>query len=742
MQRKRGYTPLTRALVGPARSDLGSNFLRGGVPAELSRLGALTALLLDGNFLSGPLPALPAALATLSLEGNALDGAAPLPAAACAAACESADAFACPLAASLTAPCAATCAAPAGCRAACAAPTAAAVAAAGQASFCAGAETACFECTSALFDFYVESRTAAQLPPASDARQLGACLNAQLLPFLAAGASPAALSRSRGCAFQRRLALPTFTCPVRPAVAAWAAAVAPCVRTEDVCDACSATMIGVLRAAGLDVPPLGLTFSSEHYQLVANCLAQHALDVAAAGVSPAIFAAGFAICTGPSPEWYAWMQNRTAASAAAAVAAGGSGGSGRSDDAALAGGLGGGLGGAAALGGVVAAVAAVRRRRRRAAGWGSGSKGAADAAGYESNGALALAAPARLLRPDEVTLYNLLGAGAFASVYRGDWRGAPVAVKCFPALLPSLLPSASSTASFPADAQLGGSAASRSGSSAGGTLNARERAGLLGELRVLSALRHPNVCAVYGAVARPPMLVIELAPAGSLKELLARPATSLAALPWRARIGTIGVGVACGVEYLHAQSPPVIHRDLKSANVVLAAELVPKLCDFGLSRVHRCLAGGGAAARMRTADGGRADADAERIGTPRYMAPELVLGAPITRPEAIDAYGLGIVLHDLAHLGLGASGSAGDAAPAQQADGADASAPSMDSAVPTVTVLLARMWSAFKIEIAAECPAPLADLIRQLLAPEPAARPDSAAVRAALLGMAPLADAW
>lgn len=78
---------------------------------------------------------------------------------------------------------------------------------------------------------------------------------------------------------------------------------------------------------------------------------------------------------------------------------------------------------------------------------------------------------------------------------------------------------------------------------------------------------------------------MELGPAGSLADLLHR--SSLATLPWVTRVG-LGAGVAVGIAFLHDQKPPIIHRDMKSANVVLDSALMPKLADFrsAILRAH------------------------------------------------------------------------------------------------------------------------------------------------------------
>ena len=80
------------------------------------------------------------------------------------------------------------------------------------------------------------------------------------------------------------------------------------------------------------------------------------------------------------------------------------------------------------------------------------------------------------------------------------------------------------------------------------------------------------MCSVYGAVLQPPMLVLELCPRGALSRLLAL--SDLETLPWEARI-RIGTGVACGVAFLHAQTPPVIHGALPAPHWPRAAARSP-----------------------------------------------------------------------------------------------------------------------------------------------------------------------
>jgi serine/threonine protein kinase len=76
------------------------------------------------------------------------------------------------------------------------------------------------------------------------------------------------------------------------------------------------------------------------------------------------------------------------------------------------------------------------------------------------------------------------------------------------------------------------------------------------------------------------------------------------------------------MEYLHSQRPCIIHRDLKSHNVLRSFNGAIKLCDFGLVKVRNT-----------------------RAGTPAYMAPELINGA--TFNKSVDVYSFGILLNEI-----------------------------------------------------------------------------------------------
>ncbi|XP_066302826.1 mitogen-activated protein kinase kinase kinase 20-like [Branchiostoma lanceolatum] len=144
------------------------------------------------------------------------------------------------------------------------------------------------------------------------------------------------------------------------------------------------------------------------------------------------------------------------------------------------------------------------------------------------------------------------------------------------------------------------------------------------EVEVLSSLRHRNVVQFYGAVTKEPnyCLVTEYAAQGSLYAYLASTELGFE------RTITWARDIALGINYLHNEAPfTVIHRDLKSKNVVISSDMTVKLCDFGASRFMS------STTKMSF------------VGTIPWMAPEVIQGLPVS--EACDTYSFGVVVWEL-----------------------------------------------------------------------------------------------
>ncbi|CAI5473799.1 unnamed protein product [Closterium sp. Yama58-4] len=104
------------------------------------------------------------------------------------------------------------------------------------------------------------------------------------------------------------------------------------------------------------------------------------------------------------------------------------------------------------------------------------------------------------------------------------------------------------------------------------------------EIQLLSAVRHRNLVALKGfcVEAGEQLLVYEFIERGTLEDMLR--ADSKHQLTWRQRVN-IACGAASGFAYLHHQiKPPIIHRDVKTANILITADLEAKVADFGISK--------------------------------------------------------------------------------------------------------------------------------------------------------------
>lgn len=155
----------------------------------------------------------------------------------------------------------------------------------------------------------------------------------------------------------------------------------------------------------------------------------------------------------------------------------------------------------------------------------------------------------------------------------------------------------------------------------------------LAEVEMLSRLHHRNLVKLIAICIedRACCLVYELIPNGSVESHLHGVDKEIAPLDWNARI-KIALGAARGLAYLHEDSsPPVIHRDFKSSNILLEHDFVPKVSDFGLARTAM--------------DGENSHISTRVMGTFGYVAPEYAMTGHLLVKS--DVYSYGVVLLEL-----------------------------------------------------------------------------------------------
>lgn len=198
----------------------------------------------------------------------------------------------------------------------------------------------------------------------------------------------------------------------------------------------------------------------------------------------------------------------------------------------------------------------------------------------------------------DLVIKEKIGAGSFGTVHRADWNGSDVAVKIL----------------MEQD------------------FHVERFKEFLREVTIMRRLRHPNIVLFMGAVTQPPNLsiVTEYLSRGSLYRLLHKPGAK-EMLDERRRL-SMAYDVAKGMNYLHRRNPPIVHRDLKSPNLLVDKKYTVKVCDFGLSRL-----------KANTFLSSKSAA-----GTPEWMAPEVLRDEPSN--EKSDVYSFGVILWELATL--------------------------------------------------------------------------------------------
>ncbi|KAG7963667.1 hypothetical protein I3843_09G129900 [Carya illinoinensis] len=148
------------------------------------------------------------------------------------------------------------------------------------------------------------------------------------------------------------------------------------------------------------------------------------------------------------------------------------------------------------------------------------------------------------------------------------------------------------------------------------------------EIGMISALKHPNLVRLYGCCVEGSQLflVYEYMENNSLARALFGPEEYQLNLEWPTR-QKICVGIARGLAYLHEESTiKIVHRDIKTTNVLLDGELNPKISDFGLAKLD---------------EEENTHISTRVAGTIGYMAPEYALWGYLTYKA--DVYSFGVV---------------------------------------------------------------------------------------------------
>lgn len=191
---------------------------------------------------------------------------------------------------------------------------------------------------------------------------------------------------------------------------------------------------------------------------------------------------------------------------------------------------------------------------------------------------------------DEFSLANKIGQGGFGAVYYAELRGEKAAIKKM-------------------DMQ-----ASRE---------------FLAELKVLTHVHHLNLVRLIGyCVEGSLFLVYEFIENGNLSQHLH--GTARDPLSWSTRV-QIALDSARGLEYIHEHTVPVyIHRDIKSANILIDKNFHGKVADFGLTKLTEV---------------GSTSLPTRLVGTFGYMPPEYAQYGDVS--PKVDVYAFGVVLYEL-----------------------------------------------------------------------------------------------
>jgi serine/threonine-protein kinase TNNI3K len=204
---------------------------------------------------------------------------------------------------------------------------------------------------------------------------------------------------------------------------------------------------------------------------------------------------------------------------------------------------------------------------------------------------------AKRIPREKVVVDKLISQGSFGEVFSGTFNSKKVAIKMLPPATQGKLEDVND---------------------------------FLAEAKMTATMDHPHVVAFIGVAwdsLSDLCVVLEFMEGGELRDLLFKYETGNHPVGFDRQKTALALEICHALTYLHSLSPPVIHRDLKSRNVLLNGEMKAKLSDFSISRE-----------RMdRTMTAG--------VGTSMWMAPEVMLGERYD--DKADVYSFGVVLSEL-----------------------------------------------------------------------------------------------
>lgn len=201
-----------------------------------------------------------------------------------------------------------------------------------------------------------------------------------------------------------------------------------------------------------------------------------------------------------------------------------------------------------------------------------------------------------LVSPSDIVIHRdqKLGEGGFGIVYVGTLRGTVrVAVKTFR-----------------------------------GEMDDRTRAAFVKEVQTWEGLVQRNIHPLMGFCIEPPMMITDLVEEGNLRQYLS-------ARNWDQDLGRrFLLDCARGMNYLHSMD--ILHGDLKSLNVLIDDNRA-LITDFGLAKMRS-----NATVNMATTT-------SELVGTPGFVAPEIMMGKPLDKPA--DVFGFAMVCYEVVSRG-------------------------------------------------------------------------------------------